>query len=314
MKIVQSLYTGSFLNTDINNLSSTKTPSGYFNTKLYWYTWIRSLFSFLEQGHTVQLVTDDVGKDILVDKLGLPYSDVNVCLNEAHTVTKKCWIMGKLKAYSIQTEPFLHFDNDAFFTKPIPKLEFPLFVQEIRERYLTYNDIVSTAAKDIVLGNFADTPVHLTNYVKNYKEREKYNSIVAGVIGGNDVELINKYSTEMYNFIYKNGSKFDELLENKNPEYVTMCMSLLEEQMLVEYFKEKYGNINNIQAVLGHNKVSTPVQQLEQKSIETGFVHFMNRIKNGQDNRAIEYRQRFILSTEQKYPEYCELVNIYLNN
>jgi hypothetical protein len=314
MKIVQSLYTGCFLNNDTQNLNSVVTPSGYIQKKLYWYTWISSLFSFLEKGYKVQLVTDDVGKEILVDKLGLPYSDVNLSLNELHSVTKKCWAAGKIKAYSIQTEPFLHFDNDAFFTKPIPKVTNPIFVQEIRERVLSYNDIVSNSAKDIVLYGLDDIPSQLTNYVKNYKENQYYNSVVAGVIGGNDIELLNKYSTTIYNFIYKNGRKFDELLENKHPEYATLCMSLLEEQMLVEFVKEKYGDINQIQSVLGHNKVNTPVAEIEQRSVETGYVHFMNRIKNGQDIRAIQYRTRFIKRTEDLYPEYCELVNIYLNN
>ncbi len=81
MKIVQSLYTGSFINQNKNDLSTTATLSGYMDPKLYWYSWIRSLFSFLESGHHVQLVTDDIGKELLIDKLALPYSDVDLSFN-----------------------------------------------------------------------------------------------------------------------------------------------------------------------------------------------------------------------------------------
>ena len=315
MKIVQSLYTGSFQNLNKLDLKSTTTLSGYSNSKLYWYTWIRSLFSFLEQGHTVELVTDDIGKALLVDKLGLPYSKINLCLNEINPTTKYCWAIGKLKAYSIQNEPFLHFDNDAFFVKQIPEISKPIYVQEIVEIPTNYDNYHFTIAKDILI-NFENYPKQIKNFHDSFSKNDTSFSLIAGVLGGYDLDLLKDYSTTMYQYMLNNRQKIDDFLSNKSSTYITWFMSLFEEQMLMQFYLEKYGDTNNIQSPLGYRNASSRDYNAiaEQRSIETGFVHFMTRIKNGQDKQATEYRKRFIAKTEQKYPEYCELVNIYLNN
>lgn len=315
MKIVQSLYTGSFVNEDKLNFDSTVTLSGYNNSKLYWYTWIRSLFSFLEQGHTVELVTDDIGKELLVNRLGLPYSSVNTCLNEINPVSKYIWAIGKLKAYSIQEEPFLHFDNDAYFVKTIPQINKSIYVQEVVKRPTNLDDMHLNVCKDILL-NFEDCPSQVRNFYNFFNTNNHSYTLVAGVLGGNDINLLKTYSKTVYDFMFTNRQKIDLFLQNKSPIYITYFMSFLEEQLLMQFYLEKYGSLDHIDGPLGIMDASSEDYNLiaEQRSEETGFVHFMTRIKLGQDLRAVEYRQRFISKTEQKYPEYCELVNIYLNN
>lgn len=69
----------------------------------------------------IHLVTDDLGKAILIDFLELPYDSVDLSLNEfSGRYDKEFWALGKLKAYQIQQEPFIHIDGDLFLLKPLP--------------------------------------------------------------------------------------------------------------------------------------------------------------------------------------------------
>jgi hypothetical protein len=77
------------------------------------------------------LVTDAYGKQLLIDQLGLTFTRVSTeldCLRDAHT---DWWALGKLFAYRIQHEPFLHLDTDVFLWKPLPAalLAAPVFAQ-----------------------------------------------------------------------------------------------------------------------------------------------------------------------------------------
>lgn len=66
------------------------------------------------------LVTDIVGKRLLVDELGLPFATVSTELERLRDVDTRWWAIGKLVAYSLQTEPFIHIDTDVFLWKRLP--------------------------------------------------------------------------------------------------------------------------------------------------------------------------------------------------
>lgn len=65
-----------------------------------------------------QLVTDDDGAEILVDRLKLPFASVSLELNALRD--PDWWALGKLYAYRLQTGPFVHIDSDVFLWKPLP--------------------------------------------------------------------------------------------------------------------------------------------------------------------------------------------------
>ena len=66
------------------------------------------------------LVTDNDGKKLLVDQLGLSFSDVSTELETLRDVEPGWWALGKLVAYSMQDRPFIHIDTDVFLWKPLP--------------------------------------------------------------------------------------------------------------------------------------------------------------------------------------------------
>jgi hypothetical protein len=67
------------------------------------------------------LVTDRVGKKLLVDTLGLPFTEVTTELEQLDHADPDWWALGKLLAYSIQSSPFVHIDADAFLWKQLPQ-------------------------------------------------------------------------------------------------------------------------------------------------------------------------------------------------
>ena len=91
--------------------------------------WRKPLHHFLAWGISLSaarrhypetvLVTDQAGKKLLIDALvGLQFTAVSTELDCLRTVDPDWWALGKLVAYSIQDQPFIHLDTDVFLWKP----------------------------------------------------------------------------------------------------------------------------------------------------------------------------------------------------
>ena len=57
---------------------------------------------------------------MLVDSLGLPFSEVSTCLDGLRGRDPGWWMLGKLVAYQMQTVPFVHLDSDVFLWQRLP--------------------------------------------------------------------------------------------------------------------------------------------------------------------------------------------------
>lgn len=66
------------------------------------------------------LVTDSAGKALLVDQLGLDFTEVSTELDRLRNADPGWWALGKLVAYSVQDRPFIHLDTDVFLWRPLP--------------------------------------------------------------------------------------------------------------------------------------------------------------------------------------------------
>lgn len=92
--------------------------------------WRKPLHHFLAWGISLSaarrhypetvLVTDREGKKLLVDGLGLQFTAVSTELDCLKTADPDWWALGKLVAYSIQDQPFVHLDTDVFLWKALP--------------------------------------------------------------------------------------------------------------------------------------------------------------------------------------------------
>lgn len=66
------------------------------------------------------LITDSPGKALLVGKLGLSFRHVSTELDRLRDADPALWALGKLVAYSLQDQPFVHLDSDVFLWQPLP--------------------------------------------------------------------------------------------------------------------------------------------------------------------------------------------------
>lgn len=103
-----------------NNIGLENT-SGFNDFKSYIYSQTLAIECARKHFKTVKFVTNDFGKQQL-EKIGLYklVDEIDTSLNEFNNLEKYFWALGKIKAYSLQTEPFVHIDND-FFLWDLPK-------------------------------------------------------------------------------------------------------------------------------------------------------------------------------------------------
>jgi hypothetical protein len=93
--------------------------------------WGLSLRLAQRQFPETMLVTDSEGKALLIDRLGLDFTHVSTDLDRLRDADPGWWALGKLLAYSLQDQPFLHLDTDVFLWRPLPAslLAAPVFAQ-----------------------------------------------------------------------------------------------------------------------------------------------------------------------------------------
>ncbi len=93
--------------------------------------WVLSLETAKQHYAETSLCTDDAGARLLVEELGLSFTQVSTALNSLAHLNPEWWTLGKLYAYHQQNEPFVHIDNDVFLWKRLPKRieQAPVFAQ-----------------------------------------------------------------------------------------------------------------------------------------------------------------------------------------
>jgi hypothetical protein len=85
----------------------------------HWLAWGLSLYAARRFYPETCLITDDAGARVLIDELQLPFEQVTTELNRIHDQDPEWWALGKLEAYRLQAEPFVHLDPDVFLWKPL---------------------------------------------------------------------------------------------------------------------------------------------------------------------------------------------------
>ena len=163
----------------------------------------------------VQFVSSDWGLNI-IKPLELPFTSYSNELNEMKDVSRFFWAYGKLLAYNIQTEPFVHLDNDVFLWQPLPdellnaKLCFQSHEPFNLDGYHYYNLLKKCWNK---------APVRPKAIVDNEVTDYAYN---CGICGGNDLDIFKEWiaCSKEYIFAPENQmyffKKFDSVLIHQN--------------------------------------------------------------------------------------------------
>jgi len=297
MKIVQSLWSKPGQKKNTSNFSEMN-RCGWPDKKYNYYSWALSALQFKKYYDRVELVTDKDGYDLLINKLELPYTDVKVVLDDLNHYHQDLYALGKVYAYGIQEEPFIHVDADIYiWGRFCEQLENCSFVCQHKESGKFYNDFYSGIFMEMA-HNFDFYPEVLD------KSIHKHDSIIAvnaGIIGGQKYGFFKGYAEKVFEFVDRNINnleKIDIKLSNTVFEQFLFHALVEEEGETISYFHEDFAffwnDIADFTGVPGSTK----------------YIHTCGAIKNDKHIiAALEYR----LQTD--YPEfYYRITNLIRTN
>jgi hypothetical protein len=168
---------------------------GWLSTKFHLMGWALSAFSIQKHQSAPHLITNQQGADLLLGQLQLPYTNVSLALQTFQNPYPHCWVLKKLLAYSLQDEPFVHIDGDAFLFEPLPShlLAAPLVAQNYEYNHPYY------------LNAFQE--VQAFTYLPTYLKPEpngRISGVNAGIIGGQNTQFFKDLYAQVLEFLAKN--------------------------------------------------------------------------------------------------------------
>ena len=140
------------------------------------------------------LVTDRAGKALLVDSLGLRFNHVSTELESIRNADPAWWALGKLVAYSLQEQPFVHLDTDVFLWKPLPPgLANAAVFAQCPEDHSAFTDWCKPHDVETVFAHHnlplpAEWEWSRSRYVDYFREAN------CGIVGGNRTDFIRHYA------------------------------------------------------------------------------------------------------------------------
>jgi hypothetical protein len=179
---------------------------GWWDKKYNYFSWALSCLQLRKYYDRVELVTDQHGYELLINKLGLPYTTTQVKLDELDHYNPGLWAIGKLYAYGLQKEPFIHVDSDVYIweqlgagaTLPPLLCQCPestdnnsAFYQGIYKEMLQYFKFIPELFKDSISRN------------------GRIRAINAGIIGGADIDFFTEFVDRALHFVNSNEGCFD---------------------------------------------------------------------------------------------------------
>ncbi|MGC4128414.1 MAG: hypothetical protein QM564_02405 [Bergeyella sp.] len=196
MKIVQSFWSGNNRNLDKSY--------GWLSPKYHWLGWVLSVNQLKQFYDEVELITDKIGNEILIEKLKLPYSKVHIILDDLNIYNESLWALAKIKSYSFIDEPFLHVDGDVFIWEEFDDelLKKEIIVQNIETTTEYYRNMWTQ-----IFPHLQYIPSAMDSYHKGVNNKA-YNM---GVFGGKNLNLIKKYCEESFSFVNRNQSGLDKI-------------------------------------------------------------------------------------------------------
>lgn len=211
------------------------------NERSHLLAWVLSVELARRHYPETVLVTDTLGAQLLVERLGLEFSEVILALDALDEHDPIWWMRGKLEAYHLQQRPFIHLDYDVFLWKPLPDRVVcaPVFAQNPEEA-ATGQDCYEPNLVESVVFSQPDgwIPPEWTWYRSSGQPQR---AACCGFVGGNDVEFLRNYAKTAMAVVDKPSNRRAlETLENRqkhNPlfEQFVLCACAAYHSVGIEY-------------------------------------------------------------------------------
>lgn len=219
------LYVQSFWSKPMSDTQLNLKKAGWFNKRALFYgITLSALLLDKHNPNNTVLITDKVGKNILIDIIGLPYNQVIVELDYLNKYNSGLWALGKIFSYSLMEVPFIHFDFDFFLAYKLSdkfeSSELCAWIPENSNNHIkeVYNPSIKTIKREF-------PKLHNKfNYFLEKNYRYAYN---AGIIGGNHLEIYKELKEIVFYMVENNRSS----VENCNQlnvvleQYIFGCLA-----------------------------------------------------------------------------------------
>lgn len=184
-------------------LNNGRSIGGWVHRRHFYMAWALSVYRLKKYYKNLVLVTDHIGKELLIDKLELPYNEIDIDLENLN-VNHSLWALGKLKTYGKAKNDFLHLDGDVFIWKKLPDFSCK---NELIVQNLEYNQHYYKTSLIEIENSFDYIPNEIYKIVKNKKNIISFN---AGTFGSNDIGFIKEYVEKALEFVDRNTNCFSK--------------------------------------------------------------------------------------------------------
>lgn len=290
MKILHSFWSKPAM--AVQKTDGGRKDGGWLRARYQYYSCALSCLKARDAFGAIDLVTDRLGKEILVDAMNLPYRKVEVLLDELNGFPTELWAVGKLFAYQVQREPFFHIDNDIFLWAPFSPqlLAAPLVAQNPELNLDYYKQVLETCDA---------LEIQLPEFIRDVDRKSIFSSN-AGVIGGNDFGFFARLSKDAFDFIHVNRNKIE-----------TATNASLFNVLFEQLFYHHLARIDEIEIQYVVNKINPNKKELVNFHItpsRNGYIHvFGNSLKR--DQQVIDNVE---LAFKLEFPDYYYKVNSLL--
>jgi len=285
--------------------------SAWQSSKHHYLSWILSLERSKKHFEKTFLYTDDLGKKMLVDELGLKFDHVSTQLNYLKHHDPEFWVLGKLYTYHYQKEPFVHIDNDVFLWKPLPGSVRKASVFFQNPEYFEFNGSDSYYQPDFIEKAVNEAGGWLPDEWEWYTQQKKGKGVCVGIIGGNNIEFIDYYSRQAIRMIEEPANQNAWRMIRERYGHRMTGHNLLFEQYLfsaiIDYHKQnsesKFPDLN-----IRYLFNSFEDAMLPQNSRDAGYTHLIGPAKR---NKALmeKLEERVKTDYSSLYRKCLQLIN-----
>lgn len=237
---------------------------GFLTKKGHLVSWALSALTISKIFPDLHLVTNGIGKHILVDELNLPYTSASLEFDSYQpSVPNEPWPLRKLFVYSLQKAPFLHFDGDVYLWRSLPaRIE----TADLVAQNLALNLPYYSEAYRHLKGQKADSPAPV------FPSGEVYGAN-AGVMGGRCWSFFGELYQLAKKVLIINQSKVDAA----NLDYIG---AFIEEALFYIYAKKKGLTVKYLFDFQVTENFYPSLQEFAQLPDRCAYIHLMRGKSN----------------------------------
>jgi hypothetical protein len=296
MRIVQSFWSC--------NKSLLKNSFGWLSPQHHLMAWTLSCLTIHKYYEDLHLYTDTNGHEIFIKYLNLPYKSTQIVYDDIDGKQENNFAIVKMLTYASQREPFIHVDGDVFIWQQFdPALENAELIAQNQEKGTEYYKSIMEGLKK-ALG-------YLPDFLEKELNKISIPSYNAGILGGNDLDFLNRYANIGLDLIEKNytsrtklGWGFNILFEqilfyslSKKEDKKVICF--LDETIEdFGYSKEKFADFSLVPDrlkylhLIGDKKRDAEISELMSRTLFQHYPEYFYRIINLFKNEHIHFNTK----------------------